>query len=266
MEKYRTWIWQDLESWKEDVIDLMSDIITSEVKAEFLRHPPKYLVCDDSAWLDKIVKRVTGDKVNTLHILEQRLRDRFFAIRAFHGARVLDTASYYENGLLPLAGANFENLARKLFLSSEFPEITEENLESAISSAGREGREGRLYFEACERHLIDFCGHYMLYGSEYVCAIAANLMGARDYRQALKKRGTPTIFECNIPLSLISEGQLLAFAGITLEALFNNFRTPSKTHPSPGRGSAISLRRKLDPKYIVRHHSVRNVPDPLNNW
>ena len=266
MAKYRTWNWQDLNSWKEDVFELMSDILKPAVIEEFLRDPPEYLVCDELAWLDDIVDRVTGAKVDTKRTLEQRLRSHYFAIRAFHGTRSADTTSYYERGLLPLNGQNFENLARTYFLSPEFPEITEENLANAIRTVGRDGREGRLYFEAGEKFLIERCGHYMLYGSEYVCAIAAHLAGTKDYRQALKNRGTPTIFECDIPLSLVNEPQLLAFSGLSLESMFNSLINPDHIHPTPGRGAAISLRSPLNPEYIVNHRKVDNVPDRLAMW
>jgi len=79
------------------------------------------------------------------------------------------------------------------------------------TEVGADIREGRVYFCLDERALIDDAGHYLIYGSEYLCSIAACLCRiitardgwAQDYRDVLKRRGTPTVFVCDVPVVVL---------------------------------------------------------------
>src|SRR5476649_1913089 len=162
------WNWQDFDSWREEVRSMLSDLLSPPVIDEFLRARPEDIVSDDLRWLDEIVERITGQDVAMDEVLAQRIRQRYFSMRAFHGARVVDLESYREKGIIPLNSDAFEDHAKRIFLTAEFPEITSEMLENAIRAVGKEYRQGLLYFEADEHFLTRFCGHYMAYGSEYV--------------------------------------------------------------------------------------------------
>jgi len=147
------------------------------------------------------------------------LQERYRALRAVHGTRTSDLGTFYKGGLKRLQPEFFHDQAREIFLNGDYPELSEEKLQDAITAVGSELRSGRVYFEANENMLIDLCGHYMLYGSEYLICIAANLDGPRDYRQVLKTRGVPTLFICDVPLELLSERTLQEFAGDALESI-----------------------------------------------
>src|SRR5205085_5151702 len=115
-------------------------------------------------------------------------------------------ASYYERGLVPLDTQAAAALAKELFLSGAFPELNQTLLDEAMARVGTDTRVGRVYFELDEQLLVEDCGHYLLYGSEYILGIAAELESGqdRDYRQLLKGMGKPTIFVCDVPWRLIS--------------------------------------------------------------
>ena len=263
MEKYKAWHWQNFQSWKGTAWNLMADVLTPEVVAEFRREPPEYIVGDDLTWLDDIVERTTGDVIDTQDVFSDRLSGHYHALRAFHGTRPLDKERFYKDGIRPLDSEEFEKIALELFMDGSFPELSAEAIQIAIKKVGREHREGLLYFEANERHLVEHCAHYMLYGSEYVCAIAAHLSGSRDYRQHLKKFGTPTVFECDIPLELVDYNLLKEFAGGALESMFSTLINPSFKHAEMWNGAGLYIRQTLLPQYIVGHKNPTFLKDPL---
>ncbi|MDO8774856.1 MAG: hypothetical protein Q7K57_40350 [Burkholderiaceae bacterium] len=136
-------------------------------------------------------------------------------------------------------------------------------LQKAIDIVGSDLREGRVCFEANEEMQIAQAGHYMLYGSEYLTAIAAHLGGGRDYRQVLKKDGQPTLFVCDVPLDLIGEGTLLEFAGEALESLFKELLDGSEFVRDRWRGAGFCIRRPLPAEHVIGHYHPTVRHDPL---
>jgi hypothetical protein len=247
------WDWQAFETWRGVIWELLGDLVNSRVKRAFVRSPPKYVVGDDLSWLNKIILSVRGIDVDTKVFLTERLIDRFQALRAVHGTRISDPSSFYRHGLLPLDPEVFHEHARTVFLNDDFPEITEAELKNAILAVGGQLREGRVWFEGNENLLVEQCGHYMLYGSEYLIAIAANLGQRRDYRQALKATGKPTLFVCDVPLHFISGYTLQEFAGTALEMVFQELLDGHKFSPDRWRGAGFCIHKALPPSCLVGH-------------
>ncbi len=256
------WDWQSFSSWRDAVWELMADVIDPDVKNAFRLSPPKNVVCDDLEWLDEVIWSVKGEYVDSKELLSHRLRHRFKALRAFHGSRPNNVESYYSQGILPLEPKIFHELAQELFLRGNFPELNHEILEHAIQQVDTVTRKSVVYFEANERDLIDNCGHYMLYGSEYLLGIASCLKGSRDYRQVLKRIGTPTVFTCDVPLTLLSAHTIGEFAGMSLEMIFEDLLYDDYS-PAPYRGAGFRIATKLPPSCIVGHYHPKGVCDPL---
>jgi hypothetical protein len=258
------WNHRDYSTWRTVIWELIQDVVNPEVRSAFLASPPQYVVCDDLSWLNNIVCEVTGEEADTKALLAQRLRRRFRALRAVHGTRTADLGEFYRQGILPLVPAQFHLKAHEIFLGGEFPELSEEDLDTAIRAGGSNLREGRVYFEANEEMLIAFAGHYMLYGSEYLLAIAAHLgTSHRDYRRVLKRRGTPTLFVCEVPLELISERTLQEFAGDALESVFQELLDGPNFRRDRWRGAGFSIRCQLSPACIVGHYHPVITRDPF---
>jgi len=141
--------------------------------------------------------------------------------------------------------------------------VTAAHVDEAIQYVGPELRHGRVYFDAHERELVESCGHYMLYGSEYVTAVAAHIQGPRDYRQALKTRGTPTVFVCDVPIAAMHSDAVEEFAGIAVKVLFKRLLDPTFEHPQPHDGGGICIRRALPANRIIRHYHPTHIADPF---
>jgi hypothetical protein len=150
--------------------------------------------------------------------------------------------------------------AKEIFLSGDYPEVAESDLQRAIITVGSDLRAGRVWFEANEQDLIGFSGHYLLYGGEYLTALAANLGDARDYRQVLKGFGRPTMLVCDVPLDLMGGHTLVEFAGCALEYIFENLQD---YEPDPHRGAGFCIHRLLPPENLVGHYHPTRIRDPF---
>ncbi|WP_260292398.1 hypothetical protein [Sedimenticola hydrogenitrophicus] len=257
------WNHRDYGSWKTSIWGLIEDFATPEVVESFLAAPPEDIVSDDPSWLEEIVHRVRNEAFDMKSLLANRLRERYSAIRAVHGTRTDDVERFYGEGLKPLQPEKFHRQARLLFLQGKFPELNESSLQAAIHQVGSDLREGRVYFEANEEMLLTYCGHYMIYGSEYLTSLAAQIGSKRDYRQVLTTYGKPTVLVCDVPLELISDYTLEEFSGWSLEALFQELLEGSDFQINPSRGAGFCIRSRLDPHCIVGHYHPESIRDPL---
>lgn len=258
------WNYQAVHEWRTAVWEIGRDMLGEATKAAFLAQPPRFVVSDDLTWLDLAVKRGTGVSLDSKAEMAVRLKRHFTHLRASHATSAFDVTSFYTLGLLPLDAEAAKIRARNIFLSGDFPELTESDLNRAILEVGQDLREGRVWFEANEQALVEECGHYLLYGGEYLIGIAASLRGQRDYRQALKGRGTPTLFVCDVPIADIHPATFLEFVGGALAILFQDLLDGMESRWIPsGEGAGFSIKRPLPPDAIVGHYHPADVSDPL---
>lgn len=259
-------------SWRDRIWRMLGDVITDGVRAEFARHPPEYIVSDDLSWLDGMISRATGQTVDMKELVATRLSREFRVFRAAHGTRTNDLARFYKVGLRRLQAEEVEDRGRKLFLSGQFEDATEQRLQAAIDELGARntngGRGGKLYFCADERSLITqmgSSGHYLVYGSEYLYCLGMRVVSAFEAKRTLKAIGRPTMFVCDIPMPLMQFHTLREFGGMVMEYLFCDLIDDPDCHAlSPGAGSALSLIKDLPAEHIVGHYHPESVYDALS--
>jgi|GEM_PF-704549 len=126
------------------------------------------------------------------------LSKEYTHIRGYHGCRPLDVETYYLNGIKPLTKNDMllETLHRLKGTYIDDKKIRnafEKRWQSELSS------EEGIWFTVSTEELLN-SGHYMIYGSEFIQAVAADLLS----HDLLKNHGIPTIFSIDIPLSNIS--------------------------------------------------------------
>lgn len=258
-----TWNFSSFLSWRSAVWRLMDDVLDERVRAKFLRAPPRCIASDYLDWLDDIVFRSTGRTVDTKTLTAERLVRRYTALRACHATSTMDVDAYYRDGILPLDPAVIHRKAEAVFLGGAFPELSKADLDRTIAALGHGTRAGNVFFDANEMSLIEDSGHYLLYGSEYLLAIAANLPRHRDYRMVLKRRSTPTMFVCDVPLSHIPAGTVLEFAGTALQFIFEELLHGDGYQPEPHWGGGFRVATRLDPENIVGHYYPEKINDPF---
>lgn len=260
-----------VETWRDRVWRMLEDFVAEDVKAEFVRHPPEYVVSDDLSWLDELIYRVTGKSTDIKTLTADRMRSEYRAFRAGHATRTNDLSQFYRLGLKPLSAAEIEDRARAIFLNGQLEGATEERLQRAIEeldargSAG--GREGRLYCCAREDDLFSCAGragHYLIYGSEYLFCLGIRMISRAETKRVLSAIGSPTLFVCDIPMSLIRPCTLDEFAGLILEFLFCELVEELEAHAlSPGAGAALSLTEALPAECIIGHYHPATIFDPF---
>lgn len=155
---------------------------------------------------------------------------------------------------------------REVFSSCHVPGLQPEKLNDAISEfkkeASADGDGGKVWLCLDDRVLVKDCGHYLLYGSESLCGIAARLSNEyKDYRQVLVGRGTPTIFCCKVPIEYINDWVFDELCGDLLEEIFIYLLESER--PFNHLGFSFSLSRNIEPKYIESYYHPEEIRDPL---
>lgn len=190
------------------------------------------------------------------------LRTRFGALRAFHAARPTDLAPYFQSGIVPLTRERWDELVADCFLSR----IEDPAIAAAIVQARDVQfdllRQGRVHF-CCDETLLEARdGYHLIYGSLSLLAIAIQMdkRFGSDLKGALRRRGQPIIFVCEIPIPLIEDEALARLVASLREAHARRGR--SGRLPSP-LVFHFSIAHALDAAAIVGHHPPRYVTDSV---
>lgn len=254
------------EQWTARIWSLVSDFVTEEVKQAVIEANPRYLVSDDLSWLNEPILDLLGQSVDMRTVLAQRLLKSYEAIRAVHGTRVRDLSPFYTNGLVPMDPAVVETQARSLFAPTGIVGLLDRFKTAVTTLDARKpvyGRAGLLYFCANGRDLTDrYCGHYLIYGSEYLYCLGIRMIDSTDVKRILKSVGRPTAIVADIPMSFIDFDTLENLAGGMLESAFNellgiNDEPFSETF-------SITVQRSIEAKHIVGHYHPKRILDPLS--
>lgn len=188
------------------------------------------------------------------------LRSVYSGARGFHGCRPRNLGSYYQDGIRVADFSTLDAWARTIFLTDEFREITPAAIDTAIARISTVDQQV-VHAILDDRVLIHYAGHYLVYGSERVCAIAAALSrtGSTDYRQVLKRFGRPTIFEASLPWNTFTEHTLENLARRVREHL----SIVKRTGLPPEMDFTVTLRQMISPTQILSHYHPDVVIDPL---
>ncbi len=205
---------------------------------------------DRRTWPDRYPTRLSEPGSRACDGLAERLRDSYDAVRAFHGCRPLTIDSYIRDGLKLADHEERTRQAVELFTSAR-PWLTKDAVEKA--AAQQSGIDNQRVY-ACwdDRALLQYCGHYIIRGSEFLQGIAARL----HCQDLLEQVGVPTIIDIDVPMSFISIGDL--------QGLACEMSQSGRSRNVPISDGAFTLRRPLPPSTIIRHRTVTEVIDPVN--
>ncbi len=207
-------------------------------------------------WLTQHRRKPTAESI--LKYLDART-----AFIVYHGCRPTDLSSYYKHGLRPTNLDQLDHTAEKIFLAAGLPvTLTEAEFESTMRSTSRID-QGKLYVALDDEHLVCSCGVYMIYGSEHLCGIAAKLMRAHryDFRQILKRFGTPTVFRMRIPRDMVPTHQIEQLAEFVHSVIWESRRQ----RRVPQIDWSFTFSTEIPPQYILDHTHPASIPDPLFN-
>jgi hypothetical protein len=187
----------------------------------------------------------------------RRLRatlDTFTHFACFHGSRVDDVGMFYREGLQISDNAALDTRARALFVTSEFPTITEERFAEAVAELGPRDH-GKAYVVIDGHSLLQCGGGYFIYGIERLGCLAAKF----GLQEVLKRSGTPVLVEFHIPANELAKDELDSLASRIgrLENRRNRIHRPFFDY-------SITFERALPAEWVKGHRRPDRIRDPFN--
>lgn len=116
-------------------------------------------------------------------------------IRAYHACRPISINDYLVNGIRPISHESaLEDVKKRVVC-----EWVSEN--EAVAKFNEEWKDfddihKKVWLQMNKNLLLDEASHYLIYGSEFINALAMELF----CRDRLKDIGIPTVFFCDIPI------------------------------------------------------------------
>ena len=259
----RTLAWEDIVAWRRRIWPVIEPHL-GRVRGAPLA-PGTRLTERSRERLRARLRRKAA--VSALAAALPRLYDR---VRLFHGCRPVDVTSYYTCGIKPLDRTHANAAAYTTFLAGAFPELTRADVDAAIEEVGSHLREDRVYFCFDGRELVEYCGHYLIYGSEYLFGVGASLMRLRrrrdgrspDYREALKRIGIPTLLIVDLPLALLRRSTVREIAEALLDGVgLTQGVADEALREAPADRSGFWTDQVVPPAHIAGHTHPESIPD-----
>lgn len=262
--KHRIFIWRKIETWDGFVCGLMPHGVHKQVKAAICQKQETFQYYDDSDPLKSIYSTFANyDSLGERFV--KAFGDSFSHVSMFHCCRPRYIEPYYSDGIRVLspdeANRQFADLCHD---SNDLVNIPEQDIIAAIDSmSNSSGRFDQAYFGLDDRYLIEHCGHYLIYGSEYLQSLCRHLRDRirYDLSSQLKRIGIPTVFQIKISVSQLTIQELSTLANNALPAwayrIAHNRREPGLLN------FAIMLSHDLPPTDIVTHYHPEKIPDPF---
>lgn len=260
----RRFEWAKSDQWVPHAFNSLKQVTSLHAIQQVTADPPDYFNTEDFEWVTDY-QRVDEERSAT-HIREDyigRFSEGFLSLLLFHGCRPEDLGHYFNHGIVPLDTDQFVQQARTLFLSGRYPELSEAHFEQALAEIDVHGRQGRLYLAVDRKGLESYGPHYILYGSEFLQAIASGLgrLTMRDYRKELSREGIPTVIECEIPVDYLSRNTLGHLACAALEIALN--LKIGRWESVPMVDITFELYSSIPPDMIVDHYHPSSLVDPF---
>ena len=249
--------WQDRMTWFGALETWLGNEWRPGGKARLQRR--KLDLCwDDSDWLDALERHVQPSVEALIEGLAYDLAKA--KLRTFHGCRVPDAGVFHREGLRRNDPAELEALARRLVAEDDDLAWMRPTIEAMIAKFDdRERDTGRLYVCADERPQLDHSGHYLLFGSEWLqCLLGWSAHGA------LKRYGTPTVVEVDLPFDWASEGTRREFARHLLQE-WTRVSVMAETF-SPALDFSVILRWDIPAEMVVGHSHPRVLKNPFMQY
>lgn len=121
-------------------------------------------------------------------------------IRGYHGCRPIDVNHYYQNGIIPISKDRI--LSDAIFrLKNDINTVKKIKETFEVNWRKFDSYHKAVWFSISKEELVNKCGHYLIYGSEFVMELATQLYS----QHLLKQHGLPTVFCCDISLENLSK-------------------------------------------------------------
>lgn len=255
--------WKDYISWNKKLEAIYPSLLTSALikKARKSKHSI------ESHFFTPFCSLSGLSEEEILTPVHQKLfRGNFPFLRVYHACRPINPEVYYEKGLLVNTPQRLFATFCEIFLGSNLPYLKKSHLQKIFESESSNPElidNGELYVGLDDRHLIKFCGHYLIYGSETLHAWALKLPGGHNdyYRSILRSVGRPTMFCINLP------NTKRYVPDFYIEELLKNvfsswmYNTANSVTDNYKLSFTIKIKENLSPSKIHSHYFPEQIPD-----
>lgn len=126
-------------------------------------------------------------------------------IRAYHGCRTSDIESYMKEGIHSFNRKQAYKIVHDTLLQCG---IEEKEILKCFNEKWNDNIDhfNNVCVNISKEDMLHLSGHYLVYGSEFICGMAADLF----CQYKLKKIGKPTLLECHIDKQKFSRSTLQA--------------------------------------------------------
>lgn len=251
-------VWSGYSSWAQRIESLLYDLLPKLAIRLAVCNPPSIRSDTSFEWMRQYISAAENDLSWDLEEkIFHKTRRLFPLIRAYHGCRPENPKTYHIDGIVPLDYDLMTQRAKSFF--KEVAGVTEDQFLEATKDYGRYLTNGEIWFSLNPVHIYKYACHYMIYGSEHIAGIAANLRRHIDhtinYQLFLKLIGKPTLLICNVPTVWLDYDTVLSLANNLITRYLNK---------EAGRSVSICdddfcfvLRKRLPPRHIVFvHHPI----------
>lgn len=165
-------------------------------------------------------------------------------IKVYHACRTQNVDSYLKEGIHTFTKREAYRMAKDILMKCDIDEkqITkcfEQNWGKNIHHFNR------VCVNISKEELLQESGHYLVYGSEFICSMAAEL----GCQYELKHIGIPTISECDVDIK--------KFTSETISMITDNdFSTGIWD-------GGIYLQGEIAPNEIVKYFNPKKIFDPI---
>lgn len=250
--------WKDRATWHSAVGAWLDAEAEKPVAAGLTVLGDQDLNWDDPAWLELLDGPLDYDHRGLIGPMAEWLSDH--TLRVYHGGRVEDASCYQRNGLLRSSPEILDERVRQIVREEEGLAWMRPDLDRKLAEWPKRDRDnGWLHVCIDDRIQYDDCGHYLLYGSEWIMAF----LGPSAW-PALRRRGVATMVVFNLALDQVSA----SCRGELAEALLQEWvhATVKRRDWTPERDFTFSLQFDLPPQTYVGHSHPAVLTDAHDGW
>ncbi len=247
-------IWAESNTWVPQVTTWLKPHLGPNALVRMGDEAPGIKYVDDLEWLNLLGANLESPISEVTSELAGELVSA--TVRTYHGCRTEDAGMYFRDGLRVHRQERLEKEIRELVARHESLHWLRSSLDERIKKFDRSIDEGKCFVVVDERGLLEDSAHYLIYGSEWICAVLGE--GGRG---PLLERGTPTVIEVDLPLNLVNEDFRAHFA----DSLLREWSRQITMSPSDvvQLDFAFSVHFDIPSHCVVGHHHPTELRDPL---
>lgn len=247
--------WKEAKTW----LPVLSNWLKPKLSAEYAERIRSYnrddLYIDDPEWLDILEKVLPCSLYDLQEELAKDIGEA--SVFAYHGCRVSDASTFFEDGILVNNPASLAEQVREIVWStSELAHLCD-NLEERLHGWDHANRDtGKIFLGLDDRELVEHAGHYCIYGSEWILAF----LGFTGH-PTLRQIGIPTVIKVAMPLSAQTRSAREQLA----EKLLQEWTRLNAEQSDHVRWIDFSfmLRQNIPSGWVTDHFHPKEIPDPL---